>query len=351
MIRIHAFFQPFKTAFVTLAAALFFTSVVLWITGTNPFDTYTYLIKGSLGSLNKVSRVLQVWMPLTLCALGLLYTFKMNLWNIGVEGQMMMGAIFATGILKLSIPSVSPIPALTISFFAAGIGGGVWAAIAGYLKVKSGVNEIFAGLGMNFLAQGIILWLIFGPWKRPGIASMSGTEPFPREFWLPGISHLRMSPPALILLTLLFLLTLLILQHSRPGLALKAIGQNPNAAYRFAIKPNFYTLWAMFTAGAFAGLAGAIQVTDVYHRLIPAISSNYGYLALLVVMLSNYSIWLTPIISFFFACLNVGSVQLPMMLQIDSSLAGVIQGTLVIITLAVHGWQARRNRQKKGSFS
>ncbi len=98
-------------------------------------------------------------------------------------------------------------------------------------------------------------------------------------------------------------------------------------------------LLAMMFAGGFAGIAGTIQVTGVYHRLLPAISSNYGYLALLVVMLANYNVWVAPGVAFFFACLNVGSIQLPLVLQLDSSLSGVIQGTLVLATLGVHAWR------------
>jgi simple sugar transport system permease protein len=87
-------------------------------------------------------------------------------------------------------------------------------------------------------------------------------------------------------------------------------------------------------------------VTAVYHRLIPAISSNYGYLALLVVMLASYNIrWVAPV-AFFFACLNVGSIQLPMMLQLDSALGGVIQGALVLATLGMQGWRQVKSRQR-----
>jgi simple sugar transport system permease protein len=100
----------------------------------------------------------------------------------------------------------------------------------------------------------------------------------------------------------------------------------------------------MIFAGGFAGLAGSVQVAGVYHRLLPAISSNYGYLALLVVMLANYNVWITPAVAFFFACLNVGSIQLPMMLKIDSSLSGVIQGSLVLATLAVFSWRTHKKR-------
>ena len=136
----------------------------------------------------------------------------------------------------------------------------------------------------------------------------------------------------------------MLLRYSRVGLNLRAIGSNPVAAYLFGLKPPHHMLLAMVFAGGFAGLAGSYQVTDVYHRLIPAISSNYGYLSLLVVMLSNYNAWVAPAVAFFFACLNVGSIQLPMMLELDSSLSGVIQGALVLATLAVHAW---RKRQRK----
>ena len=217
--------------------------------------------------------------------------------------------------------------------------------IAGYLKTRGEVNEIFAGLGLNFVAQGIILWLIFGPWRRPGVASMSGTETFPMPLWLPQLPSLRLSPPALAIVLAALLATGLMLRYTRIGLNLKAIGSNPNAAFLFGLKPVRYMVVAMCFAGGFAGLAGGLQVSGVYHRLLPAISSNYGYLALLVVMLCNYNIWLVAPVAFFFACLNVGSIQLPMVLQLDSSLAGVIQGALVLAILGVYAW-GRRGRPR-----
>jgi len=129
------------------------------------------------------------------------------------------------------------------------------------------------------------------------------------------------------------------------GLALKAIGNNYSSSVLYGLKPDWYMLAAMMFAGGMAGIAGSIQVTGVYHRLIPAISSNYGYLALLVVMLANYRVWPTPFIALFFACLNVGSIQLPMKLQLDSSLGGVIQGALVLAVLAVYNWGTRTRKK------
>lgn len=332
-------FRYFCEIALALFAVFFFTTLVLQLAGAPPFEAYYHIFKGSLGSWMKFAHVLNAWIPLTLCACGLLYTFRIGLWNIGVEGQMMMGAVFATYILRMGVESDMPALFLCLSFAAAIVGGGIWAMIAGFFKTKGGVNEIFAGLGMNFVAQGIILWLIFGPWKRPGIASMSGTALFPAKLWLPHLSAIRLSPVGLSFALIALIVTAVMLRYSRIGLNLKAIGGNPRAACLFGLKPDRYMLLAMIFAGGFAGLAGSIQVTGIYHRLLPAISSNYGYLALLVVMLANYNIWILPAVAFFFACLNVGSIQLPMMLQLDSSLSGVIQGTLVLATLGVHAWR------------
>jgi len=334
--------QRSRHVLVTVVAVFFFTSVVLIIAGAPPLAAYYHIFKGSLGSWLKFAHVIKAWIPLTLCACGLIFTFRIGLWNIGIEGQVMMGAMFTTAALRFGLESQMPAMIVLLSIVAGLIGGALWALIAGFLKTKGGVNEIFAGLGLNFVAQGIILWLIFGPWKRPGVASMSGTEVFPTQLWLSQLASIRLSLPALALVCVSLILSALILRYTKIGLNLKAIGGNPSAAYLFGLKPSRNMVLAMIFAGGFAGIAGSLQVVGVYHRLLPAISSNYGYLALLVAMLANYNIWLVPPVAFFFACLNVGSIQLPMALELDSSLSGVIQGALVLATLGIHGWQKRR---------
>jgi simple sugar transport system permease protein len=330
---------------ILLAGVLCLIVVILYISGAPPFAALGHLLSGSLGSWIKVSQVLRTWIPLTLCACGLLYTFRIGLWNIGIEGQVVAGAIAATAIMRWGIGLEVSVVFLILAFIGGGLGGGIWAIFAGFLKTRAGVNEIFTGLGLNFVAQGITLWLIFGPWKRPGVGSMSGTEPFPMEMWLPLLSSIRLSPVGLGLTAFALLVTGWALSRTRLGLALKGIGNNPVAAYLHGLKPSRYMLVAMVLAGGCAGLAGTFQVTGVYHRLLPSISSNYGYLALLVVMLSNYRLGWTPVVAFFFACLNVGSIQLPMMLQLDSSLSGIIQGALVLATLLLAGWRQKKQRK------
>jgi simple sugar transport system permease protein len=234
---------------------------------------------------------------------------------------------------------------IALSIFAGMIGGALWAALAGALKTFGGVNEIFGGLGLNFVATALTLYLIFGPWKRPGIGSMSGTEPFPETLWLPQLENLRISPYALVLAILSIGLIYILMQGTYFGLKLKAVGKNMRAAFLLGIPTWQYMMIAFVLCGVFAGLAGSIQVTAVYHRLIPSISSGYGFLGLLVAMLINYrAIWAIPV-ALFYAALNIGSIQLPIVLKLDSSLSGVLQGSLVLFVLMVDGLRQRLIRK------
>ena len=324
------------------ALAIGTVSILLLILGISPLTIGVTLAKGSIFSWMKFSHALSVWIPLLLCSCGLLFTFRAGLWNIGVEGQVISGAIGATLLLRQNDLGLPPELLLCLAILAGFLAGGAWGALAGLLKNRGGVNEIFGGLGLNFVAQGAVLWFILGPWKRAGMASMSGTDMFPRELWMYLPQGWRVSPTPLILAIVAFILTGLVLGKTRFGLQVKAAGINPLASRLFGIKPESTTLAAMGIGGGLAGMAGAIQVICVYHRLIPSISSGYGYLALLVVMLANYKVTPVPIICLLFACLAAASIQLPITLQIDSSLSGVIQGACVLSGLLVYGIQKRR---------
>lgn len=318
--------------------ALLFTTVILLIAGAPPASAYWQILIGSFGSIIKVSDVLVSWVPLLLVTSGLLVTFAAGLWNIGVEGQITMGAIFTTGFLRLLIDiNIPSFLILTGAVIAGMIGGALWAGLVGILRTYGGVNEIFGGLGLNFVAVAFTLWLIFGPWKRPGTGSMSGTEPFPLNFWLPQITGLRISPWSVLIALLGLVIIYLLLQNTIFGLRLESIGKNKKASYLLGIPTARYLMISFFVCGSLAGLAGAIQVTGVYHRLIPSISSGYGFLGLLVAMLANYNaLWTLPI-TFFFASINIGSIQLPIVLKLDSTLSGVLQGALVLFVLLMDG--------------
>lgn len=321
-------------------------SLILLAVGASPAEAFRNMFAGSFGSMRKFAEVLVAFVPLLLVTAGLLVTFAAGLWNIGVEGQVVLGAIVTTGVYRLFLDSNLPAALIILLAILGGmLGGALWAALAGVLKVFGGVNEIFGGLGLNFVATALTIYLIFGPWKRPGVASMSGTVPFPDEFSLPLLTDLRISPWALALALAGIVFVYFLLQGTYFGLRLKAVGKNFRAAYLLGIPTWQYSMYSFLICGALAGAAGAMQVAAVYHRLIPSISSGYGYLGLMVAMLINYqAVWATPV-ALFFAALNIGSIQLPILMKLDSSLAGVLQGVLVLFVLLGEGIRQRFGRR------
>ena len=323
-----------------LAGALALTTLALLSTGVAPLEAYRILLFGALSSPIRASDMLMLAAPLLLCAAGLTLTFGAGLYNLGVEGQLALGAVAAMVPLRL-FPDLPPPLLWALCFACAAAGGALWALLCAALRLGAHVSEIFAGLGLNFLASGVALYLVLGPWRRTGSASMSGTELLPQALWLPTIGTLRLAPIAPLIALLAVALVWWALARSRWGLELRAVGLSPEAADRLGVPAPRRMAESLAACGALAGMAGAIQVLGVFHQLIPNISSGVGLLALLVVLLVQASpAWVLPV-GVAFACFSVGSLQLPLTLGVDSSIAGVLQGTLVLCALLARGLSRR----------
>jgi simple sugar transport system permease protein len=321
----------------SFVVALVLLTLLILFSGSSPLAVVSSMWSGAFGTPGQMARVVSTLAPLLLCASGLLFTFTAGLYNLGIEGQLSFGAIVAMIPIRLFQDVLPPALVIVLAIGLGGMGGALWGWLAGGLNVYGRVNEIFAGLGLNFVADGLALYLIFGPWKKEGVASMSGTETFPESLWLPTLGDTEISPISLLLGITAVVITLLVLRGTHFGLRLRAVGQNLRASYVLGIPSTRQLLSAFAICGGFAGLAGALQVLAVYHRLIPGISSNLGFLALLVAMLTGLNVWLVLPVAFFFSALNVGSLQLPLELNLESSLAGVIQGMLVLFALLGRG--------------
>ncbi len=322
----------------SVAIALFLVAILIVLAGASPVQVIVNMAVGAFGTPDRIARVVTTLVPLLLCTSGLLFTFTAGLYNLGIEGQIAFGAIAATAVMRLTQDSLPPVVVMGLAILVGGLGGVLWGILAGVLNVYGRVNEIFAGLGLNFVADGLALYLVFGPWKKEGVASMSGTEAFPESLSLPTIANTDASPIALMIAIAAVILTLITLRGTYFGLQLRAVGQNLRASYVLGIPSIRQLLSAFAICGGLAGIAGALQVLAVYHRLIPSISSNLGFLSLLIAMLIGMNVWLIFPVALFFSALNVGSLQLPLALSLESSLSGVIQGMLVLFILLGRGF-------------
>ena len=325
---------------IAVVGATVAVALLLVALGANPWEALKLIFEGSFGSMDKLSATLLVWVPLAIAAASLVVTYAAGLWNIGVEGQIIVGAIFATWAAR-TIPGPGWVVIL-VGIVAGIVGGALWGLLAGVLKTHGGVNEIFGGLGLYFVALGMTTYLVIGPWSREGVASTSGTDLFDRDVWFPRIGSLDVSWLSLLLAVASVVGVYLLMRGSIFGLKLKAIGNSMSSSARLGVPSNRYMLGAFLVAGGLAGLAGTTQAMAFHHKLVPSISGGFGFLGILVVLLAGFRAGPVAPLALFFAALSVGASQLELRLDLDSSVGGVIQGILVLFVLLATGWQRRR---------
>jgi simple sugar transport system permease protein len=299
--------------------------------GVNPFDGIDSIIDGAFGDASKRLTTFAFWVPLVITSIGLLVTFTAGLWNIGVEGQIILGSIAASFIaLKVNAPSVV---LLFLEIVLAMVAGALWAALSAVLKTRGRVHEIFSGLALNAIAVIFTNFLISGPWQPPEGGTFRGTEPFQEAALLPLYADSRFSPLSLLLAVATFVLVFITLRGTFWGLKLKALGKNPFSSYLLGVSSERETILAMMFCGALAGLAGGIRVLSWFDSLRQSISGGIGFLALLVVMLATYRIILVPFVALFFAAVLRGSNTLHLRTQLHTSLGGILTGIMVLFVL------------------
>ncbi len=339
------------TVLLPILVVLGSMAVLLLLAGTNPWDPVRTIVEGSIGwppfeggSGRKVGDTFMLWVPIALASAGLIVTFNAGMWNIGIEGQIIMGAIAAAFVAREV--SVSRPLLILLAILAGAAGGMLWGLLVGVLRTAGGVNEIFGGLGLDFVALSITTYLIIGPWARSGVASTSGTNPFPDDALLPSLGGSKLSPLAIAIAVVALLGVWMLFRGTLYGLKLKAVGRNRPSSFLMGIPTNRYLLGSFMICGALAGLAGTSQAIGFHHKLIPAISGNFGFLAILVVLLARFQpVWVAPI-SFFFAMIAVGSPGLSLRLDLHGSLGGVLQGVLVLSAMLGLGWAAYLARRR-----
>ena len=339
----------FSSILIAIFLSLAFTWLIIDIMNVPPQAVFANIFKGAFGSTDSFTQVIQAWVPLVLASCGLMFTFTAGLWNIGMEGQIEMGAIFAYGIIRQFTGTSTPAYVVIILSILVGmLGGALWALLVGLLKNFGGVNEIFGGLGFNFIADAVLLFLVYGPWRPEGVAQGS-TKMVELQYWLPQIKGSYLSLWALGLAIIGIIFVTIILQGTYFGLKLKAVGKNIKSSFLLGIPTNRYMLLSFVLCGIFAGLVGALQVTGFNHVLRNNISGGYGYLGLMVGMLANIQPLIAVPIAFVFMALSKGAAGLGIDLKLDSNLSGVIQGLLVIFVLMMAGVRKLLSRKTQGA--
>lgn len=329
--------------------ALLVGAFILLALGVNPLTAYRTLFGSALGNVSGITQTLTKATPLLLVGLGICIAFRGGVINIGGEGQLIIGAVTTTAVALLlrDLPGVLLLPLVLI---AGAVAGGVWGGIAGLLKARLGVNEILSTVMLNVIAQQLMNLLLRGPMLDPeqieAGTNIPQSEALPQSVWL-----LRLVPRTLfhsgaILALVLAILVYLLLWRTTIGYRIRAVGLNPAAARYAGIPVAYYTWLALALSGAFAGLAGAVEVTGVHHRMIEGLSGGYGFSGIVTALFGKlHPLGAIPA-SVLFGGLLVGADKMQRAIQVPSALVVVLQGLVVLFVVSSDIYVRRRSRRR-----
>ena len=322
------YWSPVMAVALTLLGGM----IIFAALGKSPLEGFKVFFLNPVRDLNAIAELLLKATPLMLIAVGLAVGFRANVWNIGAEGQFLMGAVGATGVALAfkGTPAVVILPAMVV---AGAIGGALWAAIPALLKTKFNANEILTSLMLVYIAQLGVSWLVFGPWKDPAGFNFPQTETFEDAALLPMLIEGTRLNFAFIIALAALAAGYVFMQKSFIGFKMRVAGES-EAAARYAGFSAVGMVWiGMLVGGAAAGVAGMAEVAGPAGQLTDKLSIGYGFAAIIVAFVGR----LNPIGIFFasllMALLYIGGEQAQQYLNLPSSISKVFQGMLLFFLL------------------
>ncbi|KAA0274436.1 MAG: ABC transporter permease [Chloroflexi bacterium] len=350
--RLETLFDALLPVIATLAA-LAVGALMLLILKVNPITAYAALWDGAFGSANSFAETLVKATPLLLVALGICISFRGDVINIGGEGQMIIGAVLATWI-GLTFTGAPGWLVITLALIAGFLGGAIWGGIPGSLKAYFNVNEILSTVMMNAIAVQLMNFLLRGPMIDPSQALLASKIPqtarLEDAFHLARLAPTRLHLGALIAI-ILAILVYILLWRTVLGYRIRAVGQSPFASRYAGIKVPRYVVLSLLLSGAFAGLAGAIQVYGVNYRMITdgsasGFTGSAGFNGIVAALFGQlHPLWSIPA-SILFGALLVGANKMQRVMQVPSALITVMNGLVVVFVVSSEIWRRRRQRRR-----
>ncbi|NDV20168.1 ABC transporter permease [Pseudodesulfovibrio sp. JC047] len=315
-----------------LLFSLFVSALLIEGQGKDALHGMMVLWQGSFGNLWALEGALLKAIPLFLCSLGVAVAFRMQIWNIGAEGQFALGAIGATW-AALLFPNLPGVVLLPLMFLMAFVFGGIWAFIPAFLKLKLRVNEIISTLMLNYIAILLLDYLVFGVWKDPASFGFPMTPEFSVNAIIPHIGSNRVHW-GLLFCAIVGIGLWAFMRFTRLGFELQASGEGARVAKYAKIRYGLLVMFVMFLSGGFAGFAGCIETSAVLNRLQPSLIVGYGYTAIVVAWLARLEPLNIAFASFLLAALRVGVENLQLELQIPAAFGVIMEGMILLTVLA-----------------
>ncbi|GER80305.1 MAG: ABC transporter permease [Anaerolineaceae bacterium] len=329
---------PAAVSVGAIVIALVLGGILITFAGGDAVRSYLHIAKASFGSLGVLSDTIVKATPILLTTLACSVAFRMKQWNIGAEGQFIMGAWGASAIVLAPVlpAETSPWIFIPVMILAGMVCGALWGLIPGYLKAKFRVNEIISTLMMNYIAIAWVNFWVFAVWTEGGFQM---SPKFPQNAWLPRLLDYSQKIPLFSGLTTHFGLVLgivaaviiwFVIYRSRWGYEIRLIGDNPQAAQYAGINITRNTILVMMLSGALAGLGGMSEVTGVIHRLqTTPIAAGYGFTGIIVAWLSKLNPIAAIFVSILFGALLLAGREIQ-----PSGVPKMIQGVILVCLIA-----------------
>lgn len=327
----------YKVSIVILAilVAILIGSIILLTIGADIFKTYMVILFEPLKTTLMLSEVLLRAIPLTIIALGISVAYRSGIINIGAEGQMAMG-ILGTTAVALAFPNLPKPVLLPMAILAGGLSGGFWGFIPGFLKAKLQVSELLSTVMLNYIAAQFYTFLLRGPMLDP--AELTGGTPqsmkLTKNIWLDRILPGTSLHSGLFIALALALIIYLLLWKTSFGYKMRAAGASARAARYGGISVTWYLVIAMVISGAFAGMAGAVEIAGVHRRALEGLTSGYGFSGIVVALFGGlHPAGIVPA-AFFFGLLIVGADMTQRMVGVPANMVQVLQGIIILVIVA-----------------
>jgi ABC-type uncharacterized transport system permease subunit len=316
--------------------------------GKDPAAAFRVFFVEPVDSLYGVGELMLKATPLMLCALGLALSYRTNVWNIGAEGQLTVGAITGGGVglfYGAALGHWSP----AVELAAGVLGGMAWAAIPALLRTRFHTSEIFVSLMLVYIAQLLLSYLVHGPWRDPAGQNFPQSPPLPDNALLPSLFDGARVNLGFVIALLLAALSWWFGKVSAAGFRMRVSGLAPAAAAYAGISERRNVWLALMISGGAAGLAGVCEVAGPIGVLQPVISPGYGFAAIIVAFVGRLHPAGVVLASLLMSALYLGGESAQIELQLPASVSGLFQGGLLFYLLAAElfiGFRLRRVRAR-----
>jgi ABC-type uncharacterized transport system permease subunit len=334
---------------VAVVLALLVGGGLLLALGANPYEAYYALFNGALGNVSGITQALTKATPLLLVGIGICIAFRGGVINIGGEGQIIVGATAATA-LALALRTWPGWLLLPLTLAGGAVAGALWGGVAGFLKARLNVNEILSTVMLNQIALQLMNFLLRGPMLDPkqieAGTNIPQSEALPEAVWLTRLVPRTLLHSGVILAVILAVLVYLLLWRTTIGYRIRAVGLNAAAARYAGIPVAGYLTLSLVLSGAFAGLAGAVEVTGVHHRMLEGLSGGYGFSGIVAALFGKlHPLGAIPA-SFLFGALLVGADKMQRTVQVPNALIVVLNGLVVLFVVASELYTRRRSQRR-----